>query len=122
MGDRFGALPKDANAITKKKTVPAIASTIRTSAPPPPPPRWWWHATVSIGRSKGVHMPFTDPSTLVFSPAEIERVWLTKKKTVPAIASTIRTSAPPPPPPRWWWSYRDEEIKGEERQAGRDEN
>lgn len=34
-----------------------------------------FHATVSIGRSKGVHMPFTDPSTLVFSPAEIERVW-----------------------------------------------
>ncbi|GAA5982944.1 hypothetical protein JCM10908_006844 [Rhodotorula pacifica] len=34
-----------------------------------------FHATVSVGRSNGVHIPFTDPSTLVFSPAEIERVW-----------------------------------------------
>ncbi|GAA5877891.1 hypothetical protein JCM3774_001761 [Rhodotorula dairenensis] len=34
-----------------------------------------FHATLTLGRSKGVHIPFTDPSTLVFTPAEIERVW-----------------------------------------------
>lgn len=32
-------------------------------------------ATLNAGRSGSVHIPFTDPSTLVFSPAEIERVW-----------------------------------------------
>ncbi|POY72219.1 hypothetical protein BMF94_4725 [Rhodotorula taiwanensis] len=34
-----------------------------------------FHATLSAGRSGAVHIPFVDPSTLVFTPAEIERVW-----------------------------------------------